>query len=338
MPGRDDLPTTAVAVAELERLALARLGQVFPAHQAEAMAGSIVFAELAGRATHGIIRLLPGRFGPVDEEPGPDPAVDRLGPTTARVTGRPAALVAGAATDLAIEIARSQGMAAVTVAGSRSSSGCLAYYVERLTGAGMVGIMAASTGAFVAPPGGTRRLLGTNPIAIGLPTRGAPFILDMGTAAITFGDVAVAVQEDRPLPAGVAVDAQGDPTTDPAAALHGALLAFGGHRGLGLSMAVELLAGGLSGAMAAGGDPDRGWGHLVLALSLEALGDADGIRADVDDAVGRIRSAPTRDGTPVRIPGRASIARRDEALARGTVEVDRAVLTELRRLVGHPPK
>lgn len=317
--------TLTVRVDSLRDLILARLDQVFPHHQSELMAGSLLFGELAGRTTHGIIRLLPGRFGPIDEVPSSDPVPVMTGPAAATIHGRPAALVATLATDTVAGLAREHGIGVVTTRGSRSSSGSLAYYVEKLTQEGLVGLMAASTGAFVAPEGGLARMLGTNPLCIGLPTRGLPFLLDMGTSAVTFGDVAVARQQGRALPEGVAVDEAGEPTTDPDRAVHGALLAFGGHRGLGLAMAIELMAGGLSGAMAAGGDPERGWGHVLVAISLATLGDADRIRADLDDAIDRMRSTPTRHGSPVRIPGEASLRRRDQALARGTVDVDEEV-------------
>jgi LDH2 family malate/lactate/ureidoglycolate dehydrogenase len=159
-----------VPVRELRRLIVARLEQHFPPDAADRMADAVLFGDLAGRSTHGIARILPGSFGPTDEPTGPPPRVERTGPSAARINGSPGMLVAAMATDLTIELASEHGIALVTTAGSRSTSGSLTYYAERLTNAGLVGILSANTMSFVTPPGGTARTFGTNPFAIGIPT------------------------------------------------------------------------------------------------------------------------------------------------------------------------
>ncbi|MDX1448637.1 MAG: Ldh family oxidoreductase, partial [Acidimicrobiia bacterium] len=185
-----------------------------------------------------------------------------------------------------------------------------------------------------APPGGTKRTLGTNPFAIGIPTLGYPFVFDIGTAAISFGELAVARAAGLPIPEGVAVDETGEVSTDPAAIMHGgALLAFGGHKGLGLAMAVELLNGVLAGADAVGVGPEDSWGHTFIGISLDSLGDANELRARAQEMVDRIATTPTKSGSEVRIPGSRSLAARDAALERGTIEVEEATLEQLRALV-----
>lgn len=324
-----------VEIPRLRALIVARLGQVFGLEQAEQMADAVLFGELVGRSTHGIIRVLPGRKGAVDEEPGPPPTVRRTAPASASVEGRPGMLVAAMATDLAIELAGEHGFAVVTTRGSRSTSGSLSYYVDRLTSADLVGLVAANTLSFVTPPGGLRRTLGTNPLAIGIPAEPYPFILDMATSATTFGDVVEARADGSDVPAGVAVDAEGEPTVDPAAVLDGgALLPFGGHKGLGLAMAVELLAGAIAGADGGDVGPEGVWGHVFVAFSLAMIDEPDRVRARAQGVIDRIAATPTIDGSPPRIPGHRSLMARDRALARGLVEVDQASFDELVDLVG----
>lgn len=323
-----------IPIPKLRSLIVARLSQHFDPADADRMADAVLFGELVGRATHGIARILPGSFGATDEPPGPRPVVTRTGPSAAHIEGSPGMLVASLASDLTIELASENGMAVVTTAGSRSTSGSLTFYVDRLTQAGLVAIVTANTLAFVAPPGGVQRTFGTNPFSIGIPTLGLPFIFDIGTAAISFGELAVARTAGKPIPEGVGVDATGEVSTDPAAVMDGgALLAFGGHKGLGLSMAVELLNGVLAGADAVGVKPDDSWGHTFMAISLESLGDATDLRGRAQEIVDRIASTPTKPGSEVRIPGHRSLTARDAALERGTVDVEEATLERLRALV-----
>lgn len=314
-----------VEISELRSLILAGLQDRFSAEHAEKIADVVLFGEMAGRASHGILRVLPGSYGVLDEEPGPPPTVERVGPSSARVSGRPGMLVAALATDLAGELATETGFAVVTTRGSRSTSGSLTYFVERLTRLGLVAFITAGTVNFVATPGGSERVLGTNPFAFGLPARRRPFILDMATSAIAGGDVLTAAADRSALPAGVAVDATGADTVDPSDVLEGgALLPFGGHKGLGLSMLIEILNVALTGAE---GDPVD-WGHVFVAFSLSMLGDEEGMKQRTEDEIERMRSAGGR------IPGHRSLANRDEALERGWVEVDDETYQRLVDLAG----
>jgi delta1-piperideine-2-carboxylate reductase len=165
-------------------------------------------------------------------------------------------------------------------------------------------------------------LLGTNPVAYGIPTEDVPFVLDMGTSAITGGDVLTAAADGAELPPGVAVDATGAPTTHAADVLGGgALLPFGGHKGLGLSLTVEILNKALTGAS---GDPGD-WGHVFVAFSASLLGDEVDVRRRAQAEVERLEAAGTR------IPGHHTLRSRDEALRRGWVDVDDDVF---RKVVG----
>src|SRR5437660_3914325 len=112
-------------------------------------------------------------------------------------------------------------------------SGRSAYYVEMIATAGLVGFHTAGSAPSVAPPGGMRAVLGTNPIAFGLPSSRGPVVFDMGTSAFMGTDLAYRERLGEQLPEGVAIGGDGHPTRHPAQARRGALVPCGGHRGFG---------------------------------------------------------------------------------------------------------
>lgn len=323
-----------VPIPELRDLIVARLNQRYSSDDSERMADVVLFGDLIGRPSHGILRLLPGSYGAMDEEPGPPPTVRETGPAAASIEGRPGMLVASLATELVTELALEHGTAVVSTRGSHSTSGSLTFYVEQLTNAGLIAFASGNTLSIVTPPGGRERILGTNPLAVGVPAERYPFIMDMATSAITGGEVVAAASVGAELAPNVAVDARGEPTMDPQEMLDGgALLPFGGHKGLGLAMMVELLSGVVAGSAAAPVGPSGGWGHVFVAISLASLGDAAQARQRAQGILDRLMAVESREQTTIRIPGHRSLAARDAAIARGTVEVDQAVFDQLVELV-----
>ncbi|MGO4852090.1 Ldh family oxidoreductase [Phaeovulum sp. W22_SRMD_FR3] len=116
--------------------------------------------------------------------------------------------------------------------------------VEALTAEGLAGLVMCPSYASVAPTGGKEPLLGTNPIAFGWPRADAsPYVFDFATSVAARGEIELHRRAGKPLPEGWALDAEGQPTTDPVAALAGAMLPFGGHKGSAIGTMVELLAG-----------------------------------------------------------------------------------------------
>jgi LDH2 family malate/lactate/ureidoglycolate dehydrogenase len=139
--------------------------------------------------------------------------------------------------------------------------------------------------SWVAPAGGTKPVLGTNPIAFGWPRgKDRPYVFDFATSVIARGDIALHKLADKPMPAGWGVDSEGNSTTDAAAALSGAMLTFGGHKGSALSTMIELLAGPLIGDMTSrqSMEFDGGvkaapcHGELIIAFDPKLLGGGAG--------------------------------------------------------------
>jgi LDH2 family malate/lactate/ureidoglycolate dehydrogenase len=231
------------------------------------------------------------------------------------------------ATRSAIAKAADRGVAIVGVTNSWMS-GRSAYYVEMIAKADLVGIHTAASARSVAPFGGARPALGTNPIAFGMPSSRGPIVFDMGTSAFMGTDLAYRERLGQSLPEGVAVDADGNPTCDPAAARLGALLPFGGYKGFGLALMVQAL-GVLAGSALDPGEQD---GYLFIVFKPDLLVSRDEFKGQLGDLVDRIKATPRQTGVDeIRIPGERAFCCRERALREG-IEVDRVVYDALAAL------
>lgn len=302
-----------------------------PESHARDVATHLVDAMVTGHAFAGLPRVPAIVSELAKRGPGGDIRVTERTPVSATVDGAGVNgyVVSLVAVEKAIELARRSGIA--VVGGCNTwFSGRLAYYVERIAKAGLVALHGANTAARVAPFGGAERILGTNPLAFAFPCEGEPIVLDIGTSAVTWGETLLRQATGRPLDAGTAVDANGRETLDPAEALAGAFLSWGGARGGAISMAAQLLA------VLGGSEPvvkDDGLsGFFFLAFEPELLMPAREFAsraAQLRDIVRRSRPALGRDA--VRMPGdRSQQARRERG--DGEVEVDPAVYRRLLEL------
>jgi (2R)-3-sulfolactate dehydrogenase (NADP+) len=213
-------------------------------------------------------------------------------------------------------------------------AGALGLVIERYAQAGMMAFMVSNTPQAMAPWGGARGLLGTNPIAFAAPRPAAPpLVIDLALSRVARGKIMAAAQKGEPIPEGWAMDADGHPTTDAAEALKGALIPIGGAKGAALALMVEVLAAALTGANlssqassffdAEGAPP--GIGQFLLVIDPQAFGgDA------VAERVGLLAAAvEAEDGA--RLPGTRRLALR-EAAAREGVLVDDAALAKIRQI------
>ncbi|MGC2202830.1 MAG: Ldh family oxidoreductase [Stellaceae bacterium] len=233
-------------------------------------------------------------------------------------------LVMYLATRAAIEKANRRGVGVVGVTNSWMS-GRSAYYAEMIARADLVGIHTAASARTVAPFGGARPTLGTNPIAFGMPSSRGPIVFDMGTSAFMGTDLAYRERVGQLLPEGVAVDAEGRPTRDPAMAKLGALLPFGGYKGFGLAFIVQAF-GVLAGSAL---DPDNDDGYLFLLFKPDLLTSLDDFKVQVSELVDRIKATPRQPGVAeIRIPGERAFRARERALQDG-IEIDRAIYDAL---------
>jgi LDH2 family malate/lactate/ureidoglycolate dehydrogenase len=322
------------------REALVTIGA--PENEAAIGAEMCVDAELRGHSSHGV-RLL--RNIAAAYERGADRrramrVVDES-PVSARLDGgfHLSWFVHWSAIELVIEKAAAMGIAVVSV-GNAGGSGALGYLVEKIAAAGLVGLAANSTPLTVVAPGSSVPSLGTNPLAIGLPRRsGTPLVLDMATSSIAFNEILRLRETGRALPEGVAVDADGSMTTDPNGAIdpdsgRSRILPFGGHRGYGLTLMLELMVS--AGVTGRTGQDKRGavltepadFSALYFAYRPGLVGD----REQALDATDQLLTELTATGA--RIPGESSRLRREQCLRDGEVDVAPEGLDVLSSIIG----
>ncbi len=239
-------------------------------------------------------------------------------------------LVGQRATRIAIDKAGQTGIAVIG-ASKTWYTGMYSYYLEQITAAGLVGMIAGSGTQQVAPWGGTEGRYGTNPIAFGFPSTTTPVIWDIGTANLMIGEVALKRRLGELLPAGLAYDAEGRPTRDPAAAFGGAFAVWGGHKGSGLAMMVQML--GMMTGQATAPAPQRDSGLFIMALNPSLFTPAEDFMGRVTEYAQSIRATrPLDPAVPVRAPFDRSIAERARRLAADAIEVPDAVIEALRRI------
>jgi LDH2 family malate/lactate/ureidoglycolate dehydrogenase len=324
-----------LTIPELSGLACdAMLAIDYTEGEANLIADHLVDCELRGLAFGGLSRAISlveaDRARP---EPRRPLTVVRETPVSAKINGgnQLGYVVAHRATEIAIAKTRQTGVALVGAV-ETVYTGMLSYYLEMATRRGFVAIAASSSGNFAAPYGGTEGRFGTNPIAFGFPSAGEPVIWDAGTSSIMLSEVVRCSRVGEQLPPGKAYDIDGSPTSDPIAALAGALTVWGGAKGSGLAITVQLL-GMMCGADAM---PPRtgGIGFFMLVLDPALLTDSDDYQARVSDYADLVRATRPLDPTdPVRMPFDRSREQRRRAVEAGGVDVDARTVGALRQAI-----
>ena len=348
-------PADGLAVpAHLLRAWTARLVEAVgtPPDIAADVAEVLVASDRRGIASHGTARL-PNYVALIEAgvmDPAARPVVDAGKPALRRFDagngwGHHAGRVA---VDAAIEAAEQLGTATSIVHNS-NHYGIAGWYALRVASRGMIGISLSNTSPLVAPTRARTPLIGTNPIAIAAPAgRFGAFCLDMATSTIPRGRIEVAARRGELLPVGWAIDADGLPATTPAAALGGALHplggeeATGGHKGYGLSLAVDLLTGVLGGAsfgpnivglFSTAAPSDLGQGFVVIDPG--AIDNRADFERRLEGYLEQLIAAPTVPDAPGRVlvPGEPEAAAERRADEHGIV-IDAVHAANLRELGG----
>ncbi|MEM4970691.1 MAG: Ldh family oxidoreductase [Sulfolobales archaeon] len=328
-----------VGADELYRFALNALTRAgVSGEHASIVADHLVRANLRGVDSHGIIRLPYYVDGILRGEINPRPMIKVVaeGSSYALIDGDHGLgqVVALKATEIAIDKARSSGIAFV---GARNLShvGMLAYYVERIASNGLVGIASANAAPNIAPLGCKQPITGTNPLAIGFPTRSRPpVILDMAMSAAARGKILVAARKGEKIPEGWAMNREGRITTDPREALEGILLPFGGYKGFGLALAIDILCGIVLGA-GYSLKLKRGWfsqgGFSIMAIKIDIFRPYNEYLEEIEEYIERVKSTPTVEGFEALIPGEPEYRAYRERIERG-IPLDEETFKDLQDL------
>jgi LDH2 family malate/lactate/ureidoglycolate dehydrogenase len=223
-----------------------------PEDQAGVVADVLVRADLRGIGSHGMLRL-PAYVHKIRAgllKPHTPWTCIRETPGTALFdAGMGLGPVAGLwGMKEAIRRAGQVGISAVGVSNA-SHFGIAAYYALQAVEAGLIGVAISNAAPSMAPWGGVQAQLGTNPVCVAIPTQDEiPLVLDMASSVVARGKIRLAQREGHPIPQGWALDSQGQPTTDPQAAIEGTLLPIGGPKGYGIALVNDILAGILTGS------------------------------------------------------------------------------------------
>ncbi len=327
--------TLRLSVAEARELGEASLRRIgYPADEATIITDQLIDNALCGYRFASLPRILAIAEDEKTGKPRAPVRVIRETPVSALVDGgnKVGYIAAYRGAEIAIAKAKASGM---TIVGVHNSyySGRNAYYVELIVRAGLVAIHTASARPHVLPPGGRKPALGTNPFSIGFPSVNGPVIYDIGTASVMWGEVLLMARLGQELPEGVGFDADGQPTRDARAVRDGGVSPFGGHKGYGLSFAIQAL-GLLAGAALPRGDV-QDYGFLFIAIDPAVMLPEGDFAAQMAELVARIKATPRQPGVEeIRIPSERAFREREQRRIEGIV-LDRKVVDALHALRGN---
>lgn len=328
-----------VAISDLRAKIIELMTQNYSKEDAEKVADYLLWADMSGIDTQGVIKMAGGtklhELEPTGEiETVRDTKLSRL----INAHSAPAPLVTQIGTEAAIEKASASGFAMVGINGTYSSNGALAYYTQKIANEDLIGIVMARSPGSTTAFDSIDPLFGTNPVSFAFPTQEDPIVFDMATSAMTFFGLVLASAQGSEIPDEMAIDEYGNPTNDPDAAMSGALLPFDrGYKSSGLGMVVEMMGGPLVGASfidsIAGegvqgklGGP-KGWGTIILAIDPGLLVDIEDYKKDSSEFLRLIKSSRKKKGIEeIRLPGERAAKAFKEAEAEGMVEIDDSTL------------
>jgi L-2-hydroxycarboxylate dehydrogenase (NAD+) len=279
-----------------------------PNEEASIVAEVTLDADLKGFSSHGLGRfpqyvkgLEVGNIKPISEI-----TVEKDSPATALINGNHGFghVVTYRAMEMAIEKAKETGIGLVGIHNS-NHFGVAGYYSDMAIMEDLIGIVIANTEPAVAPIGGKDPILGTNPLAIGIPSGSHYVSVDMATSASARGKLLEAKRRGEMIPENVALDSDGRPTIDPREALKGSILPFGAHKGYALAFMIEIMAGPLVNASygkavtgTANPEVECTKGDLVAAIDPSKFVDMEDFKKDVDNFIAEVKATPN-----VFIPG-----------------------------------
>jgi LDH2 family malate/lactate/ureidoglycolate dehydrogenase len=328
-------PRTVVTVdvATLRGLTSAVLASTgLPVDQIEAGTDVLVRTTLRGVASHGLHALAQYtkqlRDGGADPAARPEVVAERGGVMSVDAHAGLGPASAATITTLGIERARENGSAILTVRNA-NHFGAAGHFALMCAEAGCIGMVMANTPPIMAVSGSRSRSIGNSPLGFGAPRTGAtPFVLDIAMSRVAGGKIRLALREGEQVPLGWILDPEGNPTTDPADFFErrGALLPMEGHKGYGLSLMVETLAGALSGAamLADVGnwlytpDAPSGTGYFMMIIDVSEGSVFAATPGRIAEMCARVTDAPRAPGVDrIYIPGELEADAEASALTSG---------------------
>ncbi|MEJ5219609.1 Ldh family oxidoreductase [Cognatishimia sp. D5M38] len=334
------IETKTLSLSEIEDISFRALTAVGTCESnARPLAVATAATEADGVASHGLayipIYCEHVTCGKVDGQATPVVSTPRPGVVTVDAATGFAHAAIDAGFDALIPMAKSQGIAALAIHNSYNC-GVLGYHTHRLAKAGLLGLGFTNAPASIAPSGGATPVVGTNPFSIAAPGADGPAVLiDQSASTIAKSEVMKHAREGKPIPVGWALDADGNPTTDPNVGLKGSMAPSGGYKGVGVALLTEIMAAAMTGATlgidaspfsgTAGGPPKTG--QFFMAIDPGATS-AGAFAQRMEALVGAVKA---QDGA--HLPGDGRGAARKRAAAEG-VAVNVATLEKIEAIIG----
>ncbi|MFS8130924.1 MAG: Ldh family oxidoreductase [Candidatus Dojkabacteria bacterium] len=297
--------------------------------EAEIIKNILMYAQLRGN-NQGIVKLI-GAGIPKRKEAG-KPIITKQTPVSVLLDGNKthAMIVMDRLADLAIKKARKSGMGIAGNFNTDESTGALGYYVNKIAKEGLIGVAFASAPfKTTAPYGSNEAMFCTNPLAYGIPIEEDPIVLDMTTSAMAYYGLIEAKTAGRKVPSDIGFDKDGNETTDPAEIMSGALKAFGDHKGSGLALVVQVLAGVFVRADSFDNDSDNA-GNLVIAINPNIFLDTETFKNNVSEIVSKVKAARKIEGVEeIYVPGEKGNAIAETFRKEGEIEIEDNLYNEL---------
>jgi len=339
------MPASVDAQQLLEFATAVYAGQGVPEADARLIADTLVQADLWGHQSHGVLRL--GwyldrlRNKVMNPLTTPEFVVDAGG--IAVIDGHDGVghVLTKLAAEEAIKRAKVHGIAAVRVRMSNHFGTCM-YYTLMGARAGCVMMLTSNGGPAMAPWGGRKKIIGTNPWSIAAPAgRHAPFVVDMANTGVARGKIYLARNKRQPIPEGWAINADGAPTTDPQEAIDGIILPMAGHKGYAIAAMVDMMSGVLTGSgfLSAVHSPYKtaeksNCGHFMMAVNIEAMQPLAAFNARMEQFIAEIKAVPLAQGCDeVFYPGEME-ARNDVRNRRQGLQLPDDTIADLQRIAG----
>ena len=314
-----------------------------PEGDARLMADSLVQADLWGHQSHGVLRtswyLARLRSGVMKAQTRPQLVVDAG--AVALIDGDEGVgqVITAYAAREAIGRAKQHGIAAVAVRRSNHFGTCM-YYTRIGAAGGCVMLLASNGGPAMAPWGGRKKIVGTNPWSVAAPAgRHPPLVMDMANTAVARGKIYLARNRREPIPEGWAIDAAGRPTSDPQSAIEGIILPMAGHKGYAIAVVMDVLSGVLSGSAFLSQvhgpydtDSLSGAGHFLIAMNIEAFQPLAEFNSRMERFIAELKSVPRAEGAEeVFYPGEIE-ARNDARNRKEGILLPRDTVSDLRKI------
>lgn len=307
---------------------------------ANAATDVILAGEMTGKASHGLVRLInmknminDGRVVVSQKE------CEIIKETANSVLidgkGKPGFMVVPFALEKALEKMADQKVGIVCAGATNESpaAGMIGYFARKAVEKNLIYLGFHNSMSYLVPHGAKKAVWGTNPITIGAPSTLGPVIWDCSSSKVSVGEVVIAKRDGKQIATGIGLDKDGNPSTDPSAILTGGILPFAGHKGSGMAMMVELLAGALIHSSIRP-DSQWNWGSFFILIDPAMFGDIDTYKQEVTKSIEILKATPKADGIDeIFYPGEQSDRKYKQATKTGMIEISQSVYDELNSIL-----